>query len=159
MVVIPFIFLMLATAEYGLFYLAGVTLENATTDAARQIRTGEAQAKTGADTVTATMFKKMVCNQMGWLRNECEGNISVDARVYTTFAAASDPVVSSGTGAFDTAKLKFEMGGPRDIILVTTFYKWKLASNMLSGGLSSSFFGAGFGRLTGRAVFRNEPFA
>ncbi len=153
MVVGPFLFLMYAVFEYVLVYLVTVTLDNATISAARQIRTGEAQTAK----VTAASFRTMVCDKMGWLAAECPGALSVDARVYTSFAGAGDPDPTKA-GAFDASQLKFDMGNADDIVLVTTYYKWQLLTGALDGGLSTSWYGSGYRAVMGRAAFRNEPF-
>lgn len=149
----PFIFLMLAIFEYALLYLASSTLDSATREAAREVRTGEAQAAA----ITPAQFKALICDDMGWLKAECPANLEVDARIFTSFTNATDPSPTTG-GAFDPTKLKFALGGQGDIVMVTSFYKWKLLTSSLVSGLSSPMYGSGYRAVTARAVFRNEPF-
>ena len=153
MVLAPFMFLMFACFEYILVYWVTVTLDNATMEAARRIRTGEAQSSSA----TAATFKQMVCDQMGWLQSECPGALSVDARVFASFTGATDPDPTSG-GTFSTGQLRFNMGARNDIVMVTTYYKWKLLTGALDGGLSTPWYQSGYRAVIGRAVFRNEPF-
>ena len=153
MVVGPFIFMLFAVFEYVLAFLVSATLDTATVKAARLIKTGEAQTAN----VTPATFKTMVCNNMGWLASECPGALDVDVRVFTKFSDATDPDPTTG-GNFDKTKLQFSMGGPESIILVTTYYKWKLLTYALVNGLSTPMYGSGFYGATGRAVFRNEPY-
>lgn len=154
MLALPFIFLMFAVFEYALAFMVSITLDNSITGAARQIRTGEAQS----NSVTADTFKTMVCDNMGWLKSECTSNLDVDVRVFNTFASSDTPSPTTG-GSFDKTKLKFDMGGPGDIILVTGFYKWKLLTFALQEGLSSAMYGAGYNAAVATATFRNEPYA
>ena len=154
MVATPLIIMMLAIFEYALAFLVMVTLDNATRSAARQIRTGEAQTAS----VSASTFKSMVCDKMTWLsKTDCTGNLQVDARVFSSFASSGAPDPTSN-GSFDSTKLKFDLGGPGQIIVVTSYYKWKLISTALLSGLSSTMFGTGNFAATASSAFRNEPY-
>lgn len=152
LVAIPFFVMMLAVFEYALVYLVTVSLDSATTEVARRIRTGEAQKAA----MTATDFKNQVCANMGWLTSQCGSNLYVDARTFGNFAGEASPQPVSG-GAFNQANLKFDVGGPGAIVLVTTFYQWKLLTPALQSGLSS--MAGGIDVITARAAFRNEPYA
>lgn len=149
----PMIFLMLAIFEYALVYLVSSTLDSAMRSASRQIRTGEAQSTS----MTASQYKTLVCNNMGWLKGDCPTNLDVDSRVFTSFTATSDPSPTTG-GAFDKAKLKWAMGAEGDIVLVSAYYRWQLLTSSLLAGLSSPMYGSGYAAVTARAAFRNEPF-
>lgn len=149
----PCIFLMLAIFEYAFVYLVSVTLDSATREASRQIRTGEAQSAA----MTPGQFKVMVCDAMGWLKNDCSANLDVDSRVFGSFTASTDPSPTTA-GAFDKTKLKWSLGGEGQIVLVSTYYRWQLLTSSLLGGLSSPMYGSGYAAVTARATFRNEPF-
>ena len=153
MVAGPCIFLMLAIFEYAFVYLVSVTLDSATREASRQIRTGEAQTAS----MTPAQFKVLVCNAMGWLKGECSTNLDVDSRVFSSFTAATDPSPTTA-GAFDKSKLKWGLGGEGQIVLVSTYYRWQLLTSSLLGGLSSPMYGTGYAAVSARTVFRNEPF-
>ena len=152
LVATPFFLLMFALFEYALIYLVTTTLDNATTEAARQIRTGEAQTAQ----MTVAQFKTNVCKGMGWMQSSCSSNLYVDARTFSTFAGDTSPQPVSG-GKFDPTKLQFSMGGPGAIVLVTTFYQWKLLTPALQAGFSSMT--GGIDVISARTAFRNEPYA
>ena len=149
----PFFLMILAVFEYALVYLLTISLASATSHVARTIRTGEAQKQA----MTATDFKAQVCTQMGWLASQCSTSLYVDARVFTTFAGESSPQPVNASGTFDPTKLQFNVGGPGDIVLVTSYYQWKLLTPALAAGLSSMT--GGIDVVTARDAFRNEPYS
>src|SRR5580698_6774733 len=71
MLALPFLGLLFGIIELGMIYLISTTLDNATTDAARQIRTGQLQLAGGA---TSASFATVVCNEMSWLGSNCTAN-------------------------------------------------------------------------------------
>ena len=152
MVITPFLFMLYCIFEFALVGMVTLSLDSATSEAARRIRTGEGQKSA----MTAADFKTNVCGAMGWLQSECSGALNVDVRVFPTFANQTAPNPVSG-GAFDQSNLQFAMGGPGDIVLVRTFYKWKLLTPALQSALSN--VSGGIDVVTAQAVFRNEPYS
>lgn len=152
MVAGPFLFLIFAMFEYVLVYLVTVSLESATMETARKIRTGEVQKAQ----MTAADFKSTVCANMGWLSSQCPSKLYVDARVFGSFASGASPQPVSG-GRFDSTKLQFSVGGPGSIVLVTSYYQWTLLTPALAAGLSGMTGGVDV--ITARTAFRNEPYA
>src|SRR5512144_114097 len=55
-----FVFLM-GTMEVGIMFLGDFVLQNATNDAARQIRTGQV----ALGNVTQAQFRQLICNEIG----------------------------------------------------------------------------------------------
>lgn len=160
MVAAPMIFMILATLELGLVYMVTTSLDNATQEAARQIRTGELAMAGGA---TATTFRNQICANMGWLQSQCQANLSVDVRSFPSFSGESAPnPVTKGSGstngAFDNSKLTFQTGNAGDIMLVRAFYQWKLITPVLYGGLQS-MNNTGVNVITSATTFRNEPYS
>ena len=151
LVALPFLLMMFAAFEYALVYLVTVSLDSATTQTARLIRTGEAQQAN----MSASVFKGQVCARMGWLTGLCSTSLYVDARTFSTFSSESSPQPVAN-GAFDPTQLKFDIGGPGSIVLVTCYYQWKLLTPALQAGLSS--MAGGIDVITARAAFRNEPY-
>ncbi len=148
----PFLALIGAIIESALAFLAGQLLDTATNDAARMIRTGQAQAQ-GYD---SAKFKAEVCKRLYVMIN-CAG-LSVDSRVLKDFssysATATNPV--DVTGKFDPSKLTFNTGGSTDIMVVKVYYQYPIYINKLAPGLATLANGKRL--LTGVAAFRNEPF-
>jgi Flp pilus assembly protein TadG len=154
MVALPFIFMMLAIFELGLYFVVATTLENATGNAARMIRTGEMQL---AGTANAATFKTKVCSSLSWLGSSCTNNLTVDVRKLTQFTNPNPPSPVQN-GNFNNASMTFVPGAPEDIILVRTFYKWPLLTNALRGGLQATGESGGTAVITSTVIFRNEPY-
>lgn len=157
----PFFFMMLAIFELAIVFMVSVTLDSATQYAARLVRTGQAQ--TGA--YTETMFENAVCSNLGWLSSMCQAsndtqassnNLYVDAEVKSSFGA-SNPSSPVQSGVWTPANLKFNMGGPGDIVIIHTYFQWKLITPVLYGGLQS--LPGGITVISSTAVFRNEPYS
>lgn len=139
---LPFILTMLAVLEYGYVYLVQVSLEDATAVASRQIRTGQAQTKTtstttaGVTTTTPTpltqaQFKTLVCDHMNWISG-CYSSLQVEAEVQSSWSGQTytSPTVN---GQLKPA-LPFNMGQPGDIVLIHSFYPWKMVTPALWTG-------------------------
>jgi len=152
MLAMPFLGLIFGIIELGMIYLIDTTLENATVDAARQIRTCQLQQTSGA---TAATFKTLVCNELTWLGTACASNVQVDVRTFSTFTGtntASNPVTN---GQFQTSSLQFQMGSAGDIVLVRAYYPWTLITPFLDGSVQDLSNGSKL--ITAATTFRNEP--
>jgi Flp pilus assembly protein TadG len=154
LVSIPFFALLFGIIEIGLIYFIATTLEAATNEAARQIRTGQLQSQ--GTPATQASFKTLVCNQMSWLGSNCTANLAIQVQTFSSFQTITQPSPISN-GQIDQTKLAFDMGGPGDIVLVQAFYQWTVLvpaldriGTPLSGGKML---------LTSTSVFRNEPYA
>ena len=150
----PLFFMILSIMELGMVYIVTTSLDTATQEAARQIRTGELALAGGA---TADTFRNQICANMSWLQSQCQGNLSVDVRGFTSFNGENAPNPVSGSN-FDKTQLVFQTGAPGQIMLVRSFYQWKLMSPVLYGGLQS-MPGTGVDVITSASTFRNEPYA
>jgi Flp pilus assembly protein TadG len=149
---IPFLILLFGILELGAVFMVSTSLEDATDRAARQIRTGEFQSSGAA---TKADFITLVCSRMAALSTSCTANLSVDVRTFTTFTTASQTAQITG-GNFDKNTTCWSTGQPTDIVLVRTFYEWKLFTPMLDAALQNMGNGK---RLIGAvATFRNEPY-
>jgi Flp pilus assembly protein TadG len=153
MLALPFLGLLFGIIELGMIYLISTTLDNATTDAARQIRTGSVATSGGA---TASSFTTLVCNEMSWLGSNCAANLSVDVRTFSTFSSTStsDPITS---GTFNTGSLIFQTGNSGDIVLVRTYYPWTLVVPFLDGSVARLSNNKTL--IESSTTFRNEPYS
>src|SRR5579872_7606870 len=74
MVAVPFFALLFGVLELGMLFMASTTIDAATVQVARQIRTGQFQS--GANH-SAADFKTAVCNNMSWISTaDCQANLS-----------------------------------------------------------------------------------
>ncbi len=78
---IPFLLLLLATFEIGFVYWANKELENATNDAARLVRTGQAQAAN----MTRAELKAEACKGVAILV-DCNARMRLDVRSAANFS-------------------------------------------------------------------------
>jgi Flp pilus assembly protein TadG len=140
------LFLVLNTT---LMFFAQQALQTATTEAARLIMTGQAQAQS----MGATQFKQAICANAGSLL-DCSG-LSVNVATFNSFSAITmaNPMQN---GAFSNANFSYTLGNSGDIQVVQVFYQWPLFASLLGFDMSNA--GAGFGLLVGTAAFRIEPF-
>jgi Flp pilus assembly protein TadG len=152
MVALPFLALIMGILEISMIYLVSTTLENATSDVARQIRTGQLQTTGGA---TAATFAASICGELSWLGSSCSSNLYVDVRTFASFSSVTQtsPI---NNGAIDTTALSFTPGVAGDIVVVRAFYKWTLFTPVLDG--MAATLNGGSTLITATAAFKNEPY-
>ncbi|MEZ5923528.1 MAG: TadE/TadG family type IV pilus assembly protein [Hyphomicrobiaceae bacterium] len=162
LVIGPFLALLFAIMEVALVYFATFSLENATEQASRLIRTGQAQGFSAAD------FKDAVCERVPAFMS-CEDDLIVDVRTFPSLgaAAAGAPTAVDNDGNMIDGFEQFNTGGGGSIVLVNVYYHWKLFAALpdigylLTGGKSSIGLGNladGSRLITSATVFKNEPF-
>lgn len=145
-----FVFLM-GTIEAGIMFLGEFTLQNATNDAAREIRTGQAQLAS----MTQAQFRQLICNEIAPVL-KCGANLQIDVETYTSFTAANfnNPLQANQT--LSPALNNWNPGSVCSIVLVRAFYTWNVATPLLTPFLSNM---AGNSHLLyATAAFRNEPY-
>ena len=152
MVALPFLMLICGILEISMIYLVSTTLENATSDVARQIRTGQLQTAGGA---TSTTFISSICGELSWLGSRCTSNLYVDVRTFANFSSVNQPSPIQN-GQINQNNLTFTPGAAGDIVLVRAFYQWKLFSPLIDQ-MSASLNG-GSTLITATAAFKNEPY-
>ena len=144
----PFFALVVAIFEVGLVFFAQQTLQTATTEAARYIMTGQAQAQN----MTAAQFKQLVCTDGSGFFN-C-ANLYVNVQTFATFSSVSTPSPVQN-GSFNSANMAFSTGGAGSVEVVQVFYKWPVYVGPLGFNLSN--INGSIHLLVGTAAFRNEP--
>lgn len=148
-IALPFFALMVAIIEVALVYFANFSLENGVDQAARLIRTGQAQQQG----FSVSQFKQSVCENVSGI-GDCVGGLKVDVQRFDSFTGISldDPLTADGELRDDFG---FDPGSGGDVVVVRAFYEWDLIAN-LPGGLGNMPSGARL--LAAVATFRNEPF-
>lgn len=149
-IALPFIALMGAIFESALCFLAGQILDTAVNDAARLIRTGQAQAAGYSE----TQFKTEVCNRL-YVMFDC-GSLMVDSKVYSNFTSTNTSMPIDSDKNLDTSGFTYQMGASSEIVVVRAFYQYDLYFSKLGFDLSNLANGSRL--LAGVAAFRNEPF-
>lgn len=155
----PFLYLLCVILEMGMMLFTEYALEHAEAQAARLIRTGQAQN----DGMTADTFKQVVCDNVPFL--DCESKLFVDVRKYDDFASVSAPsaITTDDDGNSEmsediTVSAQFDPGGPGDVVVVRVYYEWDLFVPNIPGM-------SGFSNLSGHRrllsttfAFQNEPY-
>ena len=146
--------------EVAFTIFANQLLDNAVSDTARLIRTGQAQQQS----FSKEKFKKEVCDKLSSMF-DCDQYLHIDVRTFDNFTsanAASNPVdeVTDDEGEtslkIDEGKMQYNQGGSRDIVVVRAYYEWPMISPM--SNLIFSDLSNGRRLLASVAAFRNEPF-
>jgi Flp pilus assembly protein TadG len=154
-IALPFMVLLFGIVELGMVFLVSTTLQNATDNAARQIRTGQFQTS-GAN--TKADFKTLVCNNMTWLSSPCAGKLTVDVQTFANFTALNAKgQVNAAT--FDPNNLCWSAGQPGDIVLVRAYYQWDVFTPLLNAALVNMGAGSGKRLISAATSFRNEPWS
>lgn len=153
MVGIPFLAMIFGLIELGMIFLISSSLENATNNVARTIRTGQLQ---NGGAASATTFKTAICNGMSWMTTQCQSSLQVDVEPFANFQGTNNQGAPITNGQFNTANLKFSCGAPGSIVLVRAFYTWTLIAPGFDAALQRLSSGATV--ITAAAAFRNEPY-
>lgn len=143
----PFFLLLMGILELGLVFLVSTTLEHATQEASRQIRTGEFQEGGG---VSSADFEELVCEGLAWIGNTCEAQLDVDVRAYASLPAMLNPP------PYDPDEACFEAGGPGQVVLVRTSIRWKIFTPLLRPSMASAADGTRL--IQSSTAFKNEPY-
>jgi Flp pilus assembly protein TadG len=156
---IPFLYLLCVIFETGLILFTEYTLENGSAQAARLIRTGQAQTSG----MSPAQFKNIICEKIVFL--DCESKLYVDVRKYADFESVSTPssISTDGEGNKEisddiSVDAQFDMGGPQDIIVVRAYYDWKLFVPGIPGMSGMATLKNSRRLLSASFAFRNEPY-
>ncbi|HEX4160120.1 MAG TPA: TadE/TadG family type IV pilus assembly protein [Rhizomicrobium sp.] len=141
--------------ETGVIFFAQSTLQNASDDAARLVRTGQAQN----NGMTQAQYVQQICGEMSGLvsSSKCASNLQVDMQSFTDFADANYNNVTNQNGSLNNKQMQYLTGGPCDVVLVRAFYPWSIMTPLLAPLLANMPNGQYL--LAAAAAFRNEPYA
>lgn len=147
---LPFFLFMFAILDISLIFFASTTLENGIVSAARQIRTGKAQATH----MTQEQFRTLVCVEISMMLG-CDSRLGIDVRKYAGFSNAQFNNVLDQDGNL-TGNFQFNPGDPGDVVVVRAFYTWPVMTPIVGEAFQNM---AGGHRLIETSIaFRNEPF-
>src|ERR1700690_4460285 len=99
---------------------------------ARQIRTGQAQ--TGG--MTQTQFRTSICNEIAPLL-ACDANLQIDVESYPTYGTANFAPPTDVNGNVSAALNNYAPGNACSVVLVRSFYTWKVLTPVLSQFLTN----------------------
>jgi Flp pilus assembly protein TadG len=145
-----------AVLETGVLLFSEYVLQSSVQEAARKIRTGQAQTAS----MTAADFKTEIC-KLASIVMDCNGKVQVYVRADADFAALQTAVpsylaVGNSYGGGGASVTSYNCGQPSQAVAVIATFDWKL----IMPGMTA--FGNVDGntrrRVAGLAMFRNEPF-
>jgi Flp pilus assembly protein TadG len=155
----PFLYLLCVILEMGLMLFSEYAIEHATAQAARLIRTGQAQN----NGMSAAGFKEVVCDNVPFL--DCESKLFVDVRRYEDFADVSAPssISTDGEGNSEmsndiTVSAQFDPGQPGDVVVVRVYYAWDLFVPSIPGMAGFANLSNHRRLLSSTFAFQNEPY-
>jgi hypothetical protein len=116
----------------------------------RMIRTGQVDLQH----INATQFRNQLCAKVAPVLS-CDQNLQVDVRSFNDFTTASFPNPVQNN-QLDPTFTNFQIGTACQVVLVRSFYTWKVQTPMIAPFLANL---AGDYRLVAAAsAFRNEPY-
>ncbi|HEY3637939.1 MAG TPA: TadE/TadG family type IV pilus assembly protein [Rhizomicrobium sp.] len=140
--------------ETGVIFFAQSTLQNAADDAARLVRTGQAQN----NSMTEAQYAQQVCGEMSGMigTSTCTSNLQVDMQSFADFSSANYNNVVNTNGSLNTKQMQYLTGNSCDVVLVRVFYPWSIMTPLLAPLLANMPNGQYL--LSASAAFRNEPY-
>ena len=146
------IFFALVGAILGtaLMYFTQAALEKSVRDAARLIRTGQAQGQS----LTAAAVKAKICAGINDLYS-CSSNLYVSVSVASSFGSA-DTSLPVTNGVLNSSPA-FDMGNAGDIVVLRAYLPWTPFLNPY--GYANIRLANGDTLLGASAVFKNEPYS
>ena len=145
LIALPFITMLVAIIETGYVFFLAIVIEGATSDAARQIRTGAVQ-ESGAP---LAQFEAVLCDRVFELV-PC-GDFIIDVRNYTRFSDATPPAMPG-----NQAGATFAPGATGDIVVVRVAYAWNFMTPLIDNLMANA--DGGSRSIIASQAFRNEPY-
>lgn len=152
----PFLFMIFAVIELALIFLLSTSLDAASDQVSRRVRTGQFQTAN----MSADDFENELCAKMTWLANNCKASLSVDMRTYTSYTQVTreEPTkTENGKTTFDDSKIQFVANpAPETVVVVRSYYRWPLITPMLNQALAK--LDGGVALVSATQTFRTEPY-
>jgi Flp pilus assembly protein TadG len=145
-----FFLLLFAIIEVGIIFFAQSTLQHATDNLARKVRTGQIQGQG----LTQAAVRQLVCNDVSALI-PCDTSLYIDLESFSGFGSVVFSPPLDGQGNMMPLN-NFQTGTACSVVLVRVFYAWTVFTPGLTSFLTNM---AGNKHLLYAAsAFRNEPF-
>jgi Flp pilus assembly protein TadG len=147
-----YVMMILGALEMGYMLFIQSVLDNASRDAARLIRTGQAQTASNPQTT----FQNLLCGDVSWLIT-CS-SIYYQSTAFWTWSETNTGLQTAPTrdSNGNIVSTGFDAGSPGEIVLVQVFYNYSFFTpwigSLLGAGLSNTAY------LSSTVIFQNEPF-
>ena len=141
---------LMGIVEVSLMFFAAVNIDGAAIDAARRLRTGQAQNTGDAQTDFSTSFCASLSGTL-----PC-GSVFYDVRTVASFSSVSLLTeIDPDTG--EPITYGFTAGGANDITVVRVMYFWNFTTPLI-GQFFETIGGTNKRLLISTVVFQNEPY-
>lgn len=148
----PFLALLFGIMAVGLFFFTTFSTENAVEQAARPLRTGEAQAAGK----TKDQFKKDVCDKLP-VYVDCDGKLRINVQKFAVGQAIVAPAcVDAGGALVPPGGTPYAVGAQNEIMLVTACLEWSLAGKIPFLQIGQMANGAAL--IQASTTFKIEPY-
>lgn len=158
-VAFPFFALLFAIIETALMFFANEALEEALSQASRNLLTGQALSRYSSSNaaVNAAAFRDDICALAPTSLIDCN-KLYVDVKVYSSFSGAgtgtTNPIAG---GVLNVSGFTYTQPQPKQIIVARAVLDYKLfLTGWASAGLAN--IGSGHRALIATTTFRSEPF-
>ena len=164
-----FFTLLLGIIEVGILFYAQNTLEFATQNAGRLVRTGSAQGTVygtatkcsgsgvaGSYTSSQAWFKDQICCGISSLLTSCSTALHVNVQNYTTGFGTTFTNSTDASGNLQAVTDNYSPGSPCDVVLVRATYNWTVVTPVISWFLVNMTSNQHL--LSATTAFRNEPY-
>lgn len=149
-----FLGLMFSIFEVGWFYFINASVDSAATDAARIIRTGQADGLSAGE-----FFNFFVCPKISII-GECSERLTVEVKKYDTFADlaadASAPFVCRDANQEDIDDISYDTSEELAIYRVRLCVIYDTLNPVIGMNLSEN--GLGQKKVTASYILRSEPY-
>lgn len=157
-VALPFLLFLFAILGYGLYFFTATSLESGVENAARKIRTGQAQK----GDLTVGDFKNLVCKEAGSYISCDKLSVLVqngsEWSDVTPLPCVDDENNMAGSTGSSTDTISNYTGEASQVVLVTVCYQWDLAEVFSFLGLGKGSDGDGPAIIQAATAFRTEPY-
>ncbi len=154
-IVAPILFFFLfGMIETGFIFFLDTTLQNATQDAARLVRTGQAQNQN----MTQAQFVARICSELTGAISltTCEGKLQVDMRAFSNFTSITYQSDTNANGSINKSNMQYNAGSACNVVIVRAYYPWTVMTPLMQPLLANMPNGQFL--LTAASAFRNEPY-
>lgn len=138
---IPYFMIIFAIIETFVAFSAEQLLSNATSNLARQLRTGQITYNLSRTSdKSEAQFRQLMCDEISILM-QCDATeistphkLYIDARTFTAFSTipTAIPRVSNTDFAdIDTSSFRFAPGGAKSINMMRAFYRWQIITDLV----------------------------
>jgi Flp pilus assembly protein TadG len=160
-IAMPFVLLLFGLVSVCLYYFADFSMENATWQATRAVRTGQLQQSTGAYSSAVTnadrqkALKKAFCDR-AFLFTDCNTKAVVIVQSNAGFGTIASPNCASNGVVIAQSAAAFNAGAASSVVLVTICYPWDFGGKLPMFTLGNLQGGALL--MQASAAFRTEPY-